>query len=100
MQQQQFKPFAAANLPTLPPPANFNTNFPDGFSQTNLTNRMPMNQMLSNPPSAQQQNIMPSSNLLAFNNTNSVMSPSWSSNKSQTDKTVSLSAQEINDFLS
>lgn len=62
-----------------------------GLGQISNKNKVPMNQMSSTPSSN-------TNNLLSFNAT--ANQPAWNNtNKNGQDKTVSLSAQEINDFL-
>lgn len=76
----------------IQPPLNLNNSFLSGLGQIPSTNRVPMNQMrpAAQPPLQTPLFMQPSANL--FNNTNA--------NQSNQEKKVSLSAQEINDFLS
>lgn len=85
-----------SSIPTLP----LNTNgklFSDIGQMSNTANRVPMNQMKAstswNFSQPQQKTHSNTNSLLSFN----VSSANESSDK---DKTVALSAQEINDFLS
>lgn len=75
-------------------PVNLNNQFIGGLGQiSNSTNRVPMNQMRSTPLSAMQSPsfMQPSANPL--------MPSNLMSNQTKTGTSVSLSTQEINEFL-
>lgn len=101
----QFQSSAVAPNISSQSSSTFNANFLNGFGgQTpvaNTNNRVPMSQVNI----AQKKATALGNNLLSFNdsNKNAMMSPtSWTNNNKNesSDKTVALSAQEINDFLS
>lgn len=95
----------SANIPPVQTPLNLNSNFLGGLGQiSSTTNRVPMNQMMSNtqptfmttqPTSPFQNNVNSLTTLspIVSNQTNSM-------NRNKQDNSVALSAQEINDFLS
>lgn len=85
-----FANFTPTTANPVQSPLNLNNSFLGGLGQmSNATNRVPMNQMrTSTQPQLQTPLFM------------QPMVNSPSSNQNKTDKPVSLSAQEINDFLS
>lgn len=96
-----FPTASAATVTNQPPqkPTALDNDFLNSFMSVNLgsnsTNRTPMNQMMNTSPSTNIPNTMNNFMLSPMSTSNAI-----NKTKSSNENTVSLSAQEINDFLS